>query len=86
MAGLPRLLRNPHGKPEVQLVAQQLLVREGVSPAPDLPTLVLFSSLFHQIEQEKESAAADDIQGILFCYERIRVREVKICRDICNDI
>jgi len=33
MPGLPKHLRDPHGKPEVQLVAQRLLAREGFSPA-----------------------------------------------------
>jgi len=33
MPGLPKHLRDPHGKPEVQLVAQRLLAREGIKPA-----------------------------------------------------
>ena len=33
MPALPRHLRDPHGKPEVQMVAQRLLAREGFKPA-----------------------------------------------------
>jgi len=33
MPSLPKHLRDPHGKPEVQLVAQRLLAREEFSPA-----------------------------------------------------
>ena len=35
MPGLPKHLRDPHGKPEVQLVAQRLLAREKFQPAGD---------------------------------------------------
>lgn len=33
MPGLPKHLRDPHGKPEVQMVAQRLLAREEFTPA-----------------------------------------------------
>jgi hypothetical protein len=33
MPGLPKHLRDPHGKPEVQMVAQRLLAREEFAPA-----------------------------------------------------
>ena len=33
MVSLPRHLRDPHGKPTVQMVAQRLLAREGFKPA-----------------------------------------------------
>ena len=33
MPALPRHLRDPHGKPDVQMVAQHLLAREGFKPA-----------------------------------------------------
>lgn len=35
MPALPRHLRDPHGKPDVQMVAQRLLAREGFKPAAD---------------------------------------------------
>ena len=35
MPALPKHLRDPHGKPEVQLVAQRLMAREEFSPAGD---------------------------------------------------
>ena len=35
MPALPKHLRDPHGKPEVQLVAQRLLARETFTPAGD---------------------------------------------------
>mmetsp|Transcript_10143 Transcript_10143/g.15567 ORF Transcript_10143/g.15567 Transcript_10143/m.15567 type:complete len:895 (+) Transcript_10143:59-2743(+) len=35
MVGLPKHLRDPHGKPDVQMVAQRLLAREGFKPAAD---------------------------------------------------
>ncbi len=33
MPALPKHLRDPHGKPDVQMVAQRLLAREGFKPA-----------------------------------------------------